>query len=270
MIEIKTSRIDVFKHRFLVNFSKYKYLLVELVKRDIKVKYKRSVLGIFWSFLNPLLTMMVLYIVFSTFFARDIPNFPVYLLTGKIVFDVYAQGSKGAMLSIKRNASIIKKVYVPKYMYSLGVVLSSFVTFGLSLIVLFLVMVVTHAPFTIYTLYGILPICLLFMLTLGAGLLLATVTVFFRDIEHLYGVFITLLMYGSGIFYPIDIVPENYRILFELNPVFAIITLFRDSFLYGTMFDPKTLLFAAVSSIVILALGIVVFYKYQDKFILYV
>ncbi|MGB9979577.1 ABC transporter permease [Methanobacterium sp.] len=260
----------ILNHRFLINFSKYRYLLSELVKRDIKIKYRRSVLGIFWSFLNPLLMMVVLTVIFSTFFGSNIVNYPVYLLTGKLVFDFYAQGSKAAMLSIRKNASIIKKVYVPKYMYSLGVILSNFVTFGLSLIVLFGVMLVTNASFTIYILYAILPILLLLMLTIGAGLLLATVTVFFRDIEHLYGVFVTMLMYGSAIFYPIDIVPESYRFLFELNPVYAIISLCRDSFVYGKIFDLNTLLYVSVVSAVVFVLGILLFYKYQDKFILYI
>ncbi len=258
------------KHRFFVNFSKYRYLLIELVKRDIKIKYRRSVLGIFWSFLNPLLMMIVLTIIFQTFFAHNIANYPVYLLTGRLVFDFYAQGSKAAMGSIKRNASIIKKIYVPKYMYSLGVILSNFVTFGLSLIVLFGVMLVTNAPFTIYILFAILPILLLLMFTIGAGLLLATVTTFFRDIEHLYGVFITMLMYGSAIFYPVDIIPESYRFLFELNPLYAIISLCRDSFLYGQIFDMNTLLYASAVSIILLVSGILLFYKYQDRFILYV
>lgn len=258
------------KHRFIANFSKYRFLLLELVKRDIKIKYRRSVLGIFWSFLNPLLTMVVLTVIFSAFFSGNIQNYPVYILTGRLVFDFFSQGSNAAMNSITGNASIIKKVYIPKYMYSLGVVLSSFVTFLLSLIVLFLVMIATNAPFTIYMLTAVLPIILLLIFTIGAGLLLAAVNVFFRDIGHLYGVFTMLLMYGSAIFYPIEIVPESYRIFFELNPVFAFITLFRDAFLYGKPFDPVTLLFAAVSSIVILVLGIAVFYKYQDKFILYV
>jgi len=258
------------EHRFIVNFTKYRYLLTELVKRDIKIRYRRSVLGIFWSFLNPLLYMIVLTLIFSTFFHNNIENYPVYLLTGRIVFDFFAQGSKAAMLSIRRNASIIKKVYIPKYMYALSSVLSNLVTFGFSIIILLAVMLVTHASFTLYILLAILPIILLLMFTIGAGLLLAAVTVFFRDIEHLYKVFLTLLMYGSAIFYPIQIVPENYRIFFELNPIYAIITLFRDSFLYGKMFEPNVLLYAAATSIVIFIVGIGVFYRYQDKFILYV
>ena len=258
------------EHRFIVNFSKYKYLLSELIKRDIKIKYRRLVLGIFWSFLNPLLYMIVLTIIFSTFFSHNIANYPVYLLTGRIVFDFYAHGSKAAMLSIRKNASIIKKIYIPKYMYALSVVLSNFVTFGLSIIILLLVMIATNATFTIYILFAILPIILLLMFTIGAGLLLATVTVFFRDIEHLYGVFLTLLMYGSAIFYPIQIVPEQYQIFFKLNPIYAMITLFRDSFLYGKIFEIDTLLYAAFISIVLLIVGIAVFYRYQHKFILYV
>lgn len=259
-----------FEHRFIVNFSKYRYLLKELVKRDIKIKYRRSVLGIFWSFLNPLLSMVVLTIIFSTIFSGNIENFPVYFLTGRLVFDFYAQGSKGAMKSIIRNAAIIKKVYVPKYMYSLGVILSSFVTFLLSLIVLFGVMIATHVSFSIYILYAILPIFLLLMFTIGAGLLLATMTVFFRDIEHLYGVFATMLMYGSAIFYPVSIIPEKFRFLFDLNPVYGLISLCRDSFVYGQMFNIGTLLYVSMWSAGLLILGIFLFYKYQDKFILHI
>lgn len=259
-----------FEHRFIVNFSKYRYLLKELIKRDIKIKYRRSVLGIFWSFLNPLLTMVVLTIIFSAIFKQNIENFPVYFLAGKLVFDFYAQGSKAAMKSIIKNGAIIKKVYVPKYMYSLGVILSSFVTFLLSLVVLFGVMIATQANFTIYILYAIIPIFLLLMFTIGAGLLLATVTVFFRDIEHLYGVFATMLMYGSAIFYPVSIIPQNLQYLFYLNPVYGLISLCRDCFLYGQMLNMGTLLYVSAWSIVLLILGIGLFYKYQDKFILHI
>ena len=261
---------EIAKHRFLLNFTKYRYLLSELVKRDIKIKYRRSVIGIFWSFLNPLLTMIVLTLIFSTIFSMNIANFPVYLLTGMIVFTLFASGTNYAMTSIQRNAPIIKKIYVPKYMYSLSVVLSEFVNFLLALIVLFLIMLFTSAPFTIYILAAILPISLLLVFTIGVGLILATVTVFFRDIEHLYGVFLTLLMYGSAIFYPASIIPEAYRNLLNYNPVYAFISLCRDSFLYGKAFDPNTLIFAAVSAVVALILGITLFYKYQDKFILYI
>jgi lipopolysaccharide transport system permease protein len=269
-MRIKMVASGIVSHRFLLNFSKYRYLLSELVKRDIKIKYRRSVIGIFWSFLNPLLTMVVLTIIFENIFSMNIANFPVYFLTGMIVFSLFANGTSYAMTSIQRNASIIKKIYVPKYMYSLGVVLSEFVNFLLALIVLFLVMLFTGAPFTVYIFAAILPILLLLIFTIGVGLMLATVTVFFRDIEHLYGVFLTLLMYGSAIFYPADIIPEAYRNLLYYNPVYAFISLCRDSFLYGKSFDPNTLIFTTVSAFVALVVGITLFYKYQDKFILYI
>ncbi len=259
----------IFKHRFLLNFSKYRFLLVELVKRDIKVKYRSSVLGILWSFLNPLLYMVVMTIIFGTLFSRSITNFPVFYLTGMIVFTLFHGGSSGALTSITGNAAMLNKVYIPKYMYSLSRVLSNLVTFVFSIVILVLIMIVTNAPFSIYILYSFIPVILLVMLTIGAGLLLATLNVFFRDIEHLYSVFTTMLMYGSAIFYPLSIVPEQYQIFFVYNPLFGIITLFRDSFYSGTPYEVFYLVYTFIFSIGLLIVGMYMFYKYQDKFILH-
>ena len=258
----------MFEHRFLLNFSKYKFLLYELVKRDIKIKYRRSALGILWSFLNPLLMMIVLTIVFSTFFQRDIPNYPVYLLTGRLIFDFFSGSTRAAMVSIRSNASIMKKVYVPKYIYSLSVIISNFVNFLISLIVLVLVMIATGASFSVFNLAGILTIIPLFILTLGVGLILATVTVFFRDIEYLYGVFMTLFMYGCAIFYPISIVPSQFLPFFLANPVYSAISSFRDSILYGQLPAIGPFLYLSTFALVSLIIGVIIFYKYQNKFIL--
>ena len=260
---------NIIKHRFLLNFKKYRFLLIELVKRDIKVKYKNSVIGIFWSFLSPLLMMIIMTIIFSTFFGGTIKNFPVYYLSGSLIYTLFSQGSTGALTSITGNAHMLNKIYIPKYMYSLSTILSSLVTFGFSTIILVLIMIATNASFSIYILYMFLPILLLIMLTIVAGLILATLNVFFRDVQYLYKIFTTMLMYGSAIFYPITIVPEKYQILFALNPLYAIITLFRDSFYFGTPYELYKVLYASVFSIVLLILGVVIFYKYQDKFILY-
>ena len=260
---------EIFKHRFLINFGKYRFLLIEIVKRDIKVKYRSSILGIFWSFLNPLLMMVVMTIIFQTLFARSITNFPVYYLSGMLIFTLFSQGSTGAMTSITGNAAMLNKVYIPKYMYSLSRVLSNLVTFGFSIIILVLIMIATGAPFSLYILYAFLPVLLVVLFTIGAGLLLATLNVFFRDIQHLYKVFTTLLMYGSALFYPVTIVPPQFQIFFTLNPIFAIITLFRDSFYSGTPYDLFNVLYGSISAILFLILGIFVFYKYQDKFILH-
>lgn len=261
----------ILDHRFIANFKKYQFLLNQLVSRDIKIKYRRSVLGIFWSFLEPLLTMIVLTIIFSTLFKGfGVSNYPVYLLTGRLIFTFFASGSSAAMRSIRGNASIIKTIYVPKYIYSLAVIISNFVTFILSLVVLLLVMLATNAPFTIYLVLTILPIMVLLVLTIGAGLILATFNVFFRDIEHLYGVFLTLLMYATPIFYPASIVPESWRFIQTLNPLFGIIESCRSVFIFGTIYDPLQLLWPAVSSFIILLTGLFVFYKSQDKFILHI
>ena len=258
---------EIFRHRFLLNFSKYRFLLIELVKRDIKVKYRSSVLGILWSFMNPLLMMVVMTIIFSNLFGKTISNFPVYYLSGMLIFTLFSQGSSGAMTSITGNAAMLNKVYIPKYMYSLSRVLSNLVTFIFSIIILVLIMIATQAPFSIYILYSFLPVILVVMMTIGAGLLLATVNVFFRDIQHLYKVFTTMLMYASAIFYPISIVPEQFQIFFIINPLFAIITLFRDSFYSGIPYDLFNVVYASTFSVVLLILGMGMFYKYQDKFI---
>ena len=120
---------------YVQNFNKYTFLLTELIKRDISGKYKDSTLGLFWSFLNPLLSMIVLTMVFSLIFANTIENFPVYLLSGKLVFDLFANATTGAMDSIKANSEIIKKIYVPKYMFAVGIVCSEFINFLISLVV---------------------------------------------------------------------------------------------------------------------------------------
>jgi lipopolysaccharide transport system permease protein len=261
---------NIVDHRFYANFFKYRFLLMELVKKDIKIKYRRSVLGIFWSFMEPLLFMIVLTIIFSTLFQNSIPNYPVYLLTGRLVFMFFATATRGSMRSIYGNASTIKKLYVPKYIFTLGMTLSNLVTFLLSLIILIAVMIVTQAPFTLFIFTSIIPMALLLIFTIGVGLILATITVFFRDVEHLYGVFTTLLLYGSAIFFPPEIIPAQFQFLLYFNPVFVYISMFRDSFLYATFFDPFQLVYGTVCAIGALFIGMYIFYKNQDRFILYI
>jgi lipopolysaccharide transport system permease protein len=256
------------EHRFFANFTKYRFLLMQLIKRDVLVRYRNSVLGIFWSFLEPLLTMILMTIIFSFLFKHSIPNFPVYYLIGRISFQLFSQATSGAMKSIIGNAGILKSVYVPKYLYALSTVLASFITFLLSLIILAAVMIATNAPFTIYIIFASIPIIVLLLLTLGVGLILATVTVFFRDVEHLYGVFVTMLMYASAVFYPASIIPQQFQFLLTINPIYGIITCIRTVILNGTIYDPFQMLYSAVFAIVTLFIGMVVFYKYQNKFLL--
>lgn len=260
---------SIFEHRFVANFQKYRFLLSELVKRDIQVKYRSSALGIFWSFLEPLLTMIIMTIIFSFIFKRAIPNFPVYYLIGRVMFQLFQAGTMGSLTSIIGNVNIIKSVYVPKYLYALSSVLSNFVTFCLSLIILFAVMIATHVQFTIFMIFAVLPVIVLLLMTIGVGLILATVTVFFRDIQHLYGVFVMLLMYASAVFYPASIIPQEWQWILNINPVYSCILCVRTVMLDGQLYDPGTLLYATAWAIVTLIIGMTIFYKYQNKFLLY-
>lgn len=250
-------------------FKRYRYLLTLLVKKDIKKKYKGSFLGILWSLLNPLLIMVILTIVFSTVFKFSIDNFPVYILSGRLLFEFFSSSTTSSMKSIISSANLIQKVYIPKYIITLSKVISNFVFFLISLIDLLLIMIITKADITVYILYAPLYLLLLFFFVIGVSLILATITVFFRDIEHLYGVFTTGLMYASAIFYPAEIIPDKYQFILKLNPVYYFIKGFRDAVFYGTPLDINNLIICFVIAFVSMIVGIQVFEKKQDKFILY-
>lgn len=238
--------------------------------RDIKLKYRRSVLGIIWSILNPLLMMIVLTIVFSTLFKRDIKNFPVYLLTGRIMFSFYAEATNAAMVSIIKSSSLIKKVYIPKYIFPLSKTLSAFVNLIFSLVALVIVMLVTKLKFTWVILLFPLPLIYVLMFAIGIGLALSAYAVFFRDILHLYSVLLTAWTYLTPIFYPINIVPEKYRILIKLNPLYYIISCFRQIILYGKIPSFYLNLICFSIGFFSMIIGLIVFYKKQDKFILHI
>ena len=166
----------------------YRWLLQLLVERDLKIKYRRSVLGYFWSILNPLLMMIILTIVFSTVFRFDIPNYPVYLLAGQLMYSFFAEATSMALESILDGAALIKKVYLPKFIFPLSRVLSSFTSVILSLCALFLVMGVTGVEFHLTLL--LLPVAMLYILifSIGVGFIMSAAVVFFRDLKYLYSV----------------------------------------------------------------------------------
>lgn len=252
------------------NFLKYKHLLKELVVRDIKVKYKRSVLGILWSVLNPLLTMIVITIVFSNLFRFEIENFPMYLITGQVLFNFFAESTNMAMISIYTNSQLIRKVYVPKYIFPLSKLLSTFVNLLFSLVAIIIVAIITKVKFKISIFFIIFSLIYLLLFSFGISLILSTITVFFRDVEHLYGVLLTAWMYLSAIFYPIDIIPEKYMIFFDYNPLYHIITHFRLALFYGEIPSFELNILCLKESLLLLIIGLIVFYKKQDKFILYI
>lgn len=250
--------------------SRYGFLIRQLVSRDFKNKYKRSVLGMFWSFLNPLLTTLVQYFVFSNIFKSNTENFVVYLLTGTVFFNFFSEASNMAMTSIVTNSSLITKVYVPKYIYPLSRVISSGVNFAISLVPLVLVILITGVEIKPAILLVIYPIICNVILALGMGLLLSSIMVFFRDTQFLYGVFLTILMYLTPIFYPITIIPERYQWLFLFNPVSNNIVFARSCILDGVFPGMNMALLCGGYALIVLVLGAWVFKKTQDQFILHI
>ncbi len=256
--------------QFIKNIYKFRYLLIELVSRDIKKKYRRSILGVFWSLLNPIFTMLITAMIFSHLFRFDIENYPLYLLCGQIIFTFYNESTRFAMLAIIENGDLLKKVYVLKYLFPTSRVLSSCVNLLFTLPALMLIIVVTDANFSIATLSFIIPLALMLIFCLGVGLILATLAVYFRDMIHLYSVFLSLLSYATPIFYPESIVPEEYALVLKLNPICYFLRAFRQSVCEGIFPDFDLLLTCTAISSVTIFFGWQLFKKYQNHFVLYI
>ena len=244
----------------------YRFLLRELVKKGIKLKYRRSYLGIIWSLLEPLLTMMVLTIVFGTLFGNKDKTFPVYILTGRLLYSYYSS----ALKSVRANAAMIKKVYVPKYIYPLSSVLYNYVIFLISLIVLAIVAVVQGIQPTIYMLQIPIALILVLLLSYGCGMILATIGVFFRDMEYLWSVALMIIMYTCAIFYyPSRLLKSGFAWILKFNPLYCIISIFRSA-MFGEMMNMHYFAYALIFSLVAIVVGMICFKKKQDDFILYI
>lgn len=251
-------------------FANYRFLLKELVIKGIKLKYRRSYLGILWSLLEPLLTMVVLTFVFKKLLGKDDPYFPVYVLAGRLLYSYFSTASKLSMTSIRNNSAMIKKVYVPKYLYPMSACIHTFIIFAISLIDLFLVMLIMKMPITVYLLLIIVPIFFLFLLALGTGLIISTIAVFLRDWEYIWDVFLMLIMYTCAIFYKIDDFVGTATItIFKINPLYCLIESFRNC-IYGAPMDSYSIIYGAVFSVLTCILGGLFFVKNQDKFIFHI
>lgn len=249
--------------------GKYRFLIRLLVDRDFKTKYKRSLLGIFWSFLNPLLTMTVQYFVFSTIFKSDVPNYAVYLLIGIVSFNFFSESCGMALTSIVGNASLITKVYVPKYIYPLTRVLSSVVNLGISLIPLLLVSLATGIRLKKAAALAPCFFLCLIVFSLGLGMLLSASMVFFRDTQFLWNVLSMIWMYATPVFYPERILPEAFRPVLKLNPLYHFLKNIRMCILDGISPEPAAYVQCGLLALAALLAGAAVFRKVQDRFILY-
>lgn len=254
-------------------FIRYTGLMKQLVLRDLKLKYRRSFLGYLWSILNPLLIMIVMVIVFSNLFDRSgsIQNYAVYLISGRTVFEFITGSTNDAMRSIIGNASLIKKVYVPKYVFTLSKVTSGAVNMVFSMGALLIVMIFTRTPFTWYFLLFPVVILQLYVFCCGLGFFLAQANVFFRDIQYIYKAFTTAWMYATPLFYSVEQMSGKVRFVIEyLNPAYYYVKQFRCFVYEGCLPEPRIFIGGCVIAIVTFVIGILCFKKSQDKFILYI
>lgn len=251
-------------------FRRYGFLLSELVKKGIRLKYRRSYLGILWSLIEPILTTIVLVIVFGTLYGNKDPLFPIYVICGRLIYASFSDSTKEAGKSIRKNAAMIKKVYVPKYLYPLSEVVFRFIIFAISLLSLVAVAVYCQKPPTEYIWQIIPSLIALFIINLGVSLVLATVNVFFRDIEYIWNVLCMLIMYMCAIFYyPEKILQSHFGFVLKLNPIYGIIDMFRGAMM-GYMASTWTFIYVGCFALVSLGLGALIFKCNQDKFILHI
>ncbi len=262
--------MDIFLKR-LGGFYKYRFLMEQLVAKDVKLKYRRSFLGYLWSILNPLMVMVIMVIVFSNMFRSDIVNFPVYLIIGQTLYNFMSESTTQAIFSITGNAALLKKTYVPKYVFTVAKVTSSFVNTLFALGALVVVFIVCRVTVNVY--YILIPFVLLqeYIFCLGLGMLLAQGCVFFRDIQHIYNAVLTAWMYLTPLFYPITLLPDALRkLVMTLNPMYFYITQFRQIVLNCQMPDLYLMAAGTGAALFMLVLGTWAFLKTQDKFILYI
>lgn len=250
--------------------KQYRPLIRELVLRDLKIKYRRSFLGYLWSLLNPLLMMAILTLVFSYMFRFDIPNYPLYLICGQTLWAFFNESTSIAMQAIIQNGPLIRKVYIPKYIFPISRVLSSFVTMSFSLIAILIVMLFTRVPLSPTLLLTPVPLFLLLIFCMGIGMIMSAFAVYFRDTVHLYGVLTTAWMYLTPVFYPISILPNQVAILLKFNPLYHYITFFRELVLYRNIPAASVWVLCGLFSLVSFAAGILIFRKLQRNFILYI
>lgn len=251
-------------------FVEYKFLLKQLVSRDFKNKYRRSYLGVLWSLLNPLFMMVILSAVFSYVFRFSIQNFQVYLILGQVAFNFYSEATQLSIMTVVGSGQLIKKVYLPKYIFTVSKVLFSFVNFGVSCIAVLLVMAYYRIPVTPYFLY--LPVILVpyFFFILGVSFFLSASMVFLRDTQHLYQVMMTAIGYLTPIFYSLDaLAPWMQRVL-KLNPLYHYLTGIRTVLLYGAPLPIKTAAICIFLGVVSFYIGVTFFFKKQNRFILYI
>lgn len=247
--------------------KKNSFLFQQLVHRDFTQKYKRSILGIGWSVLSPLLTLLIMKIIFTEFFAKDIDHYTIYLFSGNIILSYYKEATKNGMNSLVDNAKIFSKINVPKYMFTLSKNVSALVNFGLTLIVYFVFCVIDGIQFWPGMFMLVFPILCLLVFNIGVGMILSALFVFFRDVRYLYDIFLTLITYMSAVFYSVE--KYWFKRYFLLNPVYVYIKYFRTIVIDGKIPSLSYHLLCAFYAAAAISLGAYIYKKYNHQFLYY-
>ena len=250
--------------------KEYQFLLEELTKRDFRKKYKRTVLGVFWSVLSPLMTLFVMKLVFGTFFGKSTPFYTTYLFAGNLIFSYFKESTTLGMSTLINNADIYSKVNIPKYMFVLSSNVSSLINFLVTLVVFFIFAAIDGVTFSWKFLLLIYPTLCLMAFNIGVGLTLSAVFVFFRDTQYLYNVFTLLLMYLSAIFYQVTSFPLSIQRLFLINPVYVYIKYFRLIVIENSIPSFAFHLLPLFWAVAALFVGGLIYQKNNQRFMYYV
>jgi len=250
--------------------GRYFDLLHNLVSRAIKQRYKRSVLGFAWTMLNPLMTMLILTVVFSAVFGAVVPNYPLFVIVGLLAWNLFSLGSTQGLASVVDSGALIRKVAVPKEMFPLAAVGANLVNFLFSLIPLLFVMLVMRVSITWAVLWVPVGVFLIGLFTLGVALALTTLNVFFRDVRYFYDAALLAWFYGTPIFYPIEVLSPRARAVLQWNPLYVLVDVFRTPIYAGTAPAPAIVITAAIEAIGMAVVGWLIFRRYQARFVDYI
>ena len=244
----------------------YKDLVGQSISRAIKTRYKRSALGVVWTMLNPLLTMVVLTLVFSNIFRFSIEYYPVYILSGIVIWNFFAFSTSGAMSEILWSGELLSRIYIPKSVFAISSAGTGLVNLLMSLVPLYLIAVVLRVPLTPAVLVTPVAILITAAFALGLGMILSTIAIFFPDMQPIYEVLLLIWFYATPIIYPLEIVPDGLAWLIKLNPMYYMVELFRQPLLSGTVPDAGVWLIAAGAAVLALIIGSLVFTAKSDKY----
>jgi len=257
-------------HELLRETYRYRELIWALAMKELKIRYKRSVLGFLWALLNPMLLMLVLSVVFSTIMKINIPHYPIFLLSVLLPWTFFAQSLSYAVESIVGNADLIKKVRVSKLVFPVAAVISNLINLLLSMIPLALIVLVMRHPFHVTWLYLPVPLLALTIFTLGATFFFAAANVYYRDVAHILQILLQAWFYVTPIIFSIDFFPSHYRWIFKLNPIQFVLNGFRLSVYYGLLPTPQSIAVSFICAFAALFIGFSIFHRHQNDFVFYV